>query len=118
MKHKLHNRCSNNQAEQTVIINALHALETIKLSNNTPPTVKIFTDSKITLSALKNPKNRTHLIEEIRKKTTILEKEDWFIEFTWIKAHAGHNGNELADKLAKEATQNNEICYNKIPKAK
>jgi hypothetical protein len=32
-----------------VIIKALHALETIKLSNNTPPTVKIFTDSKITL---------------------------------------------------------------------
>jgi hypothetical protein len=40
-KHKLHNRCSNNQAEQTAIIRALHALETIKLSNNTPSTVKI-----------------------------------------------------------------------------
>jgi hypothetical protein len=76
IKHKLHNRCSNNQAEQTAIIKALHALETIKLSNNTPPTVKIFADSKITLSALKTPQNRTHLIEEIRKKTTALEKEN------------------------------------------
>ena len=74
IKHKIHNRCSNNQAEQTAIIKALRALHTIKLSNNTPPTVKIFTESKITLSALKNPKNRTHLIEEIRKKTTALEK--------------------------------------------
>jgi len=46
-----------------------------------------------------------------------LEKENWYIEFTWITAHAGHSGNELADKLAKEATKNSEICYNKIPKS-
>jgi len=37
IKHKLHNRCSKNQAEQTAILKALHTLETIKLSNNTPP---------------------------------------------------------------------------------
>ena len=29
MKHKLHNRCSNNQAEQMEIVKALHAIETI-----------------------------------------------------------------------------------------
>jgi len=32
-------------------------------------------------------------------------------------ASAGHSRNELADKLAKEATKNNEICHNKIPKS-
>ena len=73
------------------------------------------TDSSINLSSLKNTKNRKHLIEKIRKKTTVLEKENWHIEFTWIKAHAGHSGKELADKLAKEATKNREICFNKIP---
>jgi hypothetical protein len=46
-----------------------------------------------------------------------LEKDNWHIEFTWIKAHAGHTRNELADKLAKEATNNREICFNKIPKS-
>ena len=50
------------------------------------------------------------------KKNIALEKENWYIEFTWIKAHAGHRGKELADKLAKEASTNSEICYNKIPK--
>jgi len=48
------------------------------------------TDSKITLESLKNTKNRKHLIEEIRKKTIALEKVNWNIENTWIKAHAGH----------------------------
>jgi ribonuclease HI len=46
-----------------------------------------------------------------------LEKENWSIEYTWIKAHAGNYGNELADKLAKEAARNSDICYNKIPKS-
>jgi ribonuclease HI len=77
----------------------------------------VFTDSKTILFSLKNAKNRKHLIEEIRRKATALEKENWYIEFTWIKAHAGHSGNELADKLAKEATTSSEICYNKIPKS-
>jgi ribonuclease HI len=36
MKHRLHNRCSNNQAEQMAIVKALQAIETIKISNNTP----------------------------------------------------------------------------------
>jgi len=103
IKHKLNNRCSNNQAEQTAILKALHALETIKLDNNTSRTVKLFTDSKITTFSLKNAKNRKHLIEEIRRKTNDLENENWHIDFTWIKVHAGNSGNDLADKLAKEA---------------
>ena len=61
-------------------------------------------------------KNRNYIIEAIRKKTIDLEKENWYTEYTWIKAHAGHEGKELADKLAKEATTDSEICYNKIPK--
>jgi ribonuclease HI len=34
-----------------------------------------------------------------------LEKKNWYIEYTWIKAHVGHYGNELAEKLAKEAAR-------------
>jgi hypothetical protein len=37
----------------------------------------IYTDSRITLSSLRTPNNRKHLIEEIRKNTTALEKENW-----------------------------------------
>jgi len=46
-----------------------------------------------------------------------LERREWTIKFTWIKAHAGNRGNEIADNLAKEATKNKEIMYNKMPKS-
>ena len=77
----------------------------------------IHTDSRITLDSLKNMKNRNYLIEAIRKKTIALEKENWHIEYTCIKAHAGHEQNELADKLAKEATRESKICYSIFPRS-
>jgi len=87
-----------------------------KLNNrNTPRRVKVFTDSKITIFSLKNAKNRIELIEEIRRKTNDLEKENWHLDFTWIKVHAGNGGNDVANQIDKEAIKNSEMCYNKIP---
>jgi ribonuclease HI len=98
------------------VVKTLQAIETIKL-NNIPRTIMIHTDSRMTLQSLKNIKNRNYLIEEIRKKSIALDKVNWNIEYTWIKAHVGHLGSEFADKLAKEATRNSDICYHKIPKS-
>jgi hypothetical protein len=43
---------------------------------------------------------------------------EWNVRFCWVKAHAGIQGNELADRLEKEAATNADIaiCYNKISK--
>jgi len=92
------------------IVKALQAMETIKINSNIPRTVKIHTDNRITLESLKNIKNRNHLIEEIKKKTTALERENLNIEYTWTKAHAGNHENELVDRLAKEAARNSDTC--------
>jgi len=46
-------------------------------------------------------------------------KINWKIQFCWVKAHVGIQGNELANTSAKEAVTNADIveCYKKIPKS-
>jgi hypothetical protein len=51
-KYKLHHCCSNNQAEQTAILNSLEEL--ISLPGHNDRIVAIYTDSKVTLAALRN----------------------------------------------------------------
>src|SRR5215510_10542330 len=64
-KYKLHDCCSNNQAEQMAILKSLEHLPT--LDGHNPRTVAIYTDSKVTLAALKNNSNHNYLTERIRK---------------------------------------------------
>jgi len=45
-----------------------------------------------------------------------MRKIDWKVQFCWVKAHVGIQGNELADTLAKKAAMNADIieCYKKV----
>jgi hypothetical protein len=61
------------------------------------------------VESLKNRKSHKHLIEKLRRKVMELERQNWKIEFNWIKARAGHQGNEMIDELAKEAATNSDI---------
>ena len=47
------------------------------------------------------------------KLVQFLQQKEWQIHFGWIEAHAGIDGNERGDILAKEATENEnlEIIY-------
>jgi ribonuclease HI len=116
-KFKLDNRCSNNQAEQLAITKALEAIGKIDITEHTPCTATIFTDSRISIDAIRDTRNHSHLIEEIRKKMSSLERANWNIELSWIKAHVGIVGNELADRLAKAAASDSEakIVFNRLP---
>jgi ribonuclease HI len=49
--------------------------------------------------------------------TYILEKHNWTVIYTWIKAHAGNYGKRLADKLANEAARNDDMSFNRMPKS-
>jgi hypothetical protein len=63
-------------------------LETVKklhISDNIPRTVTVHTDSRITLHSHKNTKNYNSY-KKIRKKAIALEKRNWTIIFSWIKA--------------------------------
>jgi len=71
------------------------------------------------MDSLHNANKHAYLTEEIRQKVHEMEIREWRILFRWIRAYAGTSGNELADKLAKEASGKTELTtsYNRVPKS-
>jgi ribonuclease HI len=106
LKYRLHERCTNNQAEQMAILKALEYIQRLKEEEKT---VTVYTDSRITLQLLQNQKRHTHLIDQIRNKVLDMERHEWKVNFSWIKEHVGQRGKELADTLAKEASRSKNI---------
>jgi len=80
LKFRLDNRCSNNQVKQLAIAKELEVIESLDISENSPSAVTIFTDSRITLDSLKNVNKHGYLIEEIRKRVSILERDNTDIQ--------------------------------------
>ena len=89
-KLKLENRCSNNQAEQLAIHKALEEIDLQNRHSISPLKAIIYTDSRVSLDSFHNPNNHAFLVEEIRKKVASLERREWRIMFSWVKAHAGY----------------------------
>ena len=57
------------------------------------------------------------MIEFIRNKIITLSHLKWFVHFGWVEAHAGIEGNELVDRLAKEAAvEGGPVVYDRIPR--
>ena len=80
--------------------------------------VTIYTDSQKSLESIKNTRIQKSLIDKIRLQTWKMVQPEWIVRFCWVKAHAGNLGNDVADRLAKEAANksNIAICYNEISK--
>ena len=66
--------------------------------------IKIFTDSQATLLALNSADVTSKLVLQTKLALNDLAKKTRRVTVVWIKAHVGHEGNELADELAKEGT--------------
>jgi len=88
-------------AEQIAILKVIKILEEFQDGQDNDKRVAIYTDSKITLDLLQNNFKRNRLIEYIRDKIIALAHLKWIMHFGWVRGHAGIEGNELVDKLAK-----------------
>jgi ribonuclease HI len=64
LRYTLHNRCSNNQAEQLAIVKALEKIGKLHINDNIPRIATVHSDSRITLQSLKNTKNNKYLIDK------------------------------------------------------
>ncbi|XP_023228152.1 uncharacterized protein LOC111628561 [Centruroides sculpturatus] len=110
---KLADHCSITQAELWGIFKALTYIS--QLSHTTYKELLVFTDSRAALHILRRENNKSALAKELINLATKLGKQ-LKISFNWIPGHAGHAGNELADKLAKKASiAQTKITYWRLP---
>ena len=66
--------------------------------------VKFFSDSQAALLALKTNKCKASTVKDTHEALNELAIEAKLVRLTWIKAHVGLDGNELADEYAKLGT--------------
>ncbi|GBN50541.1 hypothetical protein AVEN_198016-1, partial [Araneus ventricosus] len=111
-----HNWSAKLNDNSTVFQAELTALkEAVELATQYPPStsISIHVDNRASLQATSNPKTTS----PTARKIFIALLNNTNITLHWIKAHAGHEGNEKADQLAKEASATGNMYDNqKLPK--
>ncbi|XP_059059520.1 uncharacterized protein LOC131852803 [Achroia grisella] len=98
LKLALSAHCTVYQAELLALSRAVGIA-----SEHPATTIGILSDSRAALQTVANPKASHPLAEEFRRRHTQCKQNGKTINIYWIKAHAGWEGNERADHLAKEA---------------
>ena len=66
--------------------------------------IKFFSDSQAALQALKSNKCKAQTVKDTHDALNALADQAKVVRLTWIKAHIGLDGNELADEHAKLGT--------------
>ena len=100
--------CSNYDAEIQGLISATELLhQHFELGQQEPTNAVIFTDSKSTLEALENPyENPNSDIDLLALSIhNLLNSFDIQLTLQWIPGHSDLQGNDRADKLAKEGAR-------------
>jgi ribonuclease HI len=93
------------------IILALRMAAADRAKGNNRSKLLIYTDNQAAIRSSAKPKGKSgaYLLSDIAQRTQQLSSLGLPIEIRWIPAHVGIQGNEDADKAAKEATGWREI---------
>ena len=97
-------------AELHAILEALQIIEDSSFQNST-----IFTDSRSSIQGICNIYKYHPITSQIQSKLIELERQDIHIKLCWIPSHVELQGNERADKLAKDSLDQHEISNIAIP---
>ncbi|XP_072401547.1 uncharacterized protein [Diabrotica undecimpunctata] len=114
-KFKLNNNTSIFAAEAIGIIKACDYVEKNKLKK-----IHFLSDSLSVLKCIANPiinvmaTDTNPFIRELKARIHKLKKSQYELKFTWVKAHIGLRGNEVADSLAKESVTTGEHINNNL----
>jgi hypothetical protein len=78
------------------------------IGNKQTNTIQIYTDSSAALRRMQdaNPGPGQRITKTIVERERILRHARWKIEYHWLPGHSKVEGNEVADKAAKDAAQN------------
>ena len=72
----------------------------------------LFSDSRSSLELIKNRRSCNRLACDIRR---LMDHHRGHLCLSWTRAHVGTVGNELADQLAKEATEQEDVAFSCFP---
>lgn len=92
------------QAEIYAVREALEFISSLPPSN-----VFICCDSQAAILALSSSTVTSSLVRECRKVGRQLRSQHHSIELVWVPGHAGHTGNEEADRLARHGSSHNPV---------
>ncbi|CAK1591431.1 unnamed protein product [Parnassius mnemosyne] len=101
LKLALPEYCTVYQAELLAISRATRVIRA-----HNALTFGIYSDSMAALLTIKNPRCLHPIAVEARENLKDISLQGKVVTLFWIKAHAGFEGNERADQLAKEAAKN------------
>ena len=108
---KLPDHCSVYQAELCAITSAANSLTPHSGDN-----IIFLTDSLSSIQTLKNNLLKSRTAIETHKALTTLASQN-NVTIIWVPGHEGHDGNEMADKLAKKGTTSDNLHPGHIPQS-
>ena len=98
--YRLPDGCTVFQAEVAAVASMADALSEVQ--DGSVKYVKIFIDSQAAISAIGNPLVKSKIVERAVDSLNRLAETAISVTLVWIPAHKGHDGNEVADELAKK----------------